>query len=714
MSKKLGVYVCGGCGIEDCLDLRKLTDLAASECRAPVVRTSPAFCLEDARMIREDVERQGVDGVVIAACSPRVNTEVFSFPSAVVERVNIREQVAWSHPPRHDETQSLAHDYVRMGVVRAQKATAPIPYTEANERTILVVGGGVTGITAALDAALAGFSVVVVEREPVLGGYARRLHRRIPSRPPYRDPQPVDIEASIRRLESLRNIRVHKGAEVTEISGQPGRFDVTIRSGEHLENATVGAIVVATGWKPGDTASFESYGLGRFPHVVTSVTLEEMAAKGRIVRPSDGGPVNRVAIAVCDGPGDARHLPYEGNVSCLVALKQALYIRELCPDAIVYLFYGDMQAPGQYEYFYKRVQGDPGVFFSRGEVRSVSEEADHKVVMEVHNTALGGAVQVSVDLLIVSTDMVPASLDPASSGSLNLRYLQGKDLPTTSAGFVDSNFICFPYETRRTGIYSAGAVRQATTLAACAQDGTAAALKAIQCIENSSAGAAVHPRVGDLSFPKFFMQKCTSCGRCSQECPFGALEVDAKNHPVLDANRCRRCGICMGACPVQIISFDDYSVDMLSSMIRAVDIPEDGEDRPRILALACENDAYPALDMAGIARLQYSAFVRVLPVRCLGSVNSVLIADAVSRGFDGVMLMGCKAGEDYQCHFIRGSELLATRMQNVRETLDRLALEAERVHVMEVAISDSAEIPAMLERFVQTVRQVGPNPLKGF
>jgi quinone-modifying oxidoreductase subunit QmoB len=129
------------------------------------VRTSPAFCLEDAQRIRDDVEGDGVDGVVIAACSPRVNTDVFRFPAAFVERVNIREQVAWSQPPRHEETQSLAEDYLRMGLVRAQKSAPPRPYTEANERTVLVVGGGIAGISAAISAARSGFGVVLVERE---------------------------------------------------------------------------------------------------------------------------------------------------------------------------------------------------------------------------------------------------------------------------------------------------------------------------------------------------------------------------------------------------------------------------------------------------------------------------------------------------------------------------------------------------------------------
>ena len=712
MEKKLGVYVCGGCGIGECVDAERLARIATEERGVPVVRTSAAFCLEDVRLIKDDVAREGVNAVVVAACSPRVNSDVFSFPGASVERVNLREQVAWSHPPRHEETQSLADDSLRMGIVRAQKTRLPTPYTEANERTVLVVGGGVAGLTAALGAARAGARAVLVERTPRLGGYAARLWKEFPKHPPYRDPEAPAVDALVGEVSSQAGIEVLTGAEVQSISGQPGRFEVAIKRDGEVRSVSVGAVVLATGWRPFEGPTFERYGLGASPNVITNVTLEELARAGDLVRPSDGKPVRSVAIIQCDGAGDEANIQHSASVTSLVSLKHAAYIRERCPDASVYVVYRDMQTPGRYEYFYKKVQEDPGVLFTRGSVTRVSADEGGGLVIELEGSPLGGPVQLAVDLVVLATGMVPV---PADSEGLGLQYLQGKGLPLSTYGFADSNFLCFPYETRRTGIYSAGCVRKPMDLAAAALDGAAAALKAVQCIEKSSAGAAVHPRVGDLSYPSFFLQKCTMCGRCSQECPFGAIELTPeKNTPFVLTNRCRRCGTCMGACPVQIISFDDYSMDIVASTIKAVEIPEGDEEKPRILVLACENDAYPALDMAGIDRLQWPASLRIIPVRCLGSVNAIMATDAFSRGFDGVLLLGCKSGDDYQCHFIKGSELLASRMENVRDTLGRLMLEPERAKVMDVEISGFDGLPGRLDEFVAQVKALGPNPMKGF
>jgi quinone-modifying oxidoreductase subunit QmoB len=220
--------------------------------------------------------------------------------------------------------------------------------------------------------------------------------------------------------------------------------------------------------------------------------------------------------------------------------------------------------------------------------------------------------------------------------------------------------------------------------------------------------------MSDLSFPDFFLQRCTQCKRCTEECPFGTLNEDVKGTPQPNLSRCRRCGICMGACPERIISFKDYSVDIVSSMIKAVEIPDEFEEKPRLLGLVCENDAYPALDTAGLKRIRHSAWIRFIPVRCLGSVNIVWVADALSRGYDGILLVGCKSGDDYQCHFIRGSELMAKRGENIREKLKQLALEEERVRLEQLTIDDFDRLPEIVNEFAEEIEEMGMNPFKGF
>jgi len=170
----------------------------------------------------------------------------------------------------------------------------------------------------------------------------------------------------------------------------------------------------------------------------------------------------------------------------------------------------------------------------------------------------------------------------------------------------------------------------------------------------------------------------------------------------------------MGACPERIISFRNYSVGMIGNVIKKINVPDEYEEKPRILVLACENDAYPALDMAGIRRLSYNPWVRIIPVRCLGSMNLVWIADALSKGIDGILLLGCKHGDDYQCHFIKGSELANIRMTKIQETLNRLVLESDRVRLEQLSIADYPRIPEILDDFAARLAECGPNPYKGY
>ena len=702
-------YVCTGCGIGECLSASRLAEVSESELNVPAKVHGPLCVPEGLDFLRKDIQEQGADQAVLVACSHRVNWDVFSTESLgveTVERVNVREGVAWSKPPNDEETQALADDYVRMGIARSQNTVPPPPKAEPTLRDLLVVGGGVSGLTAALEASAAGSKVVLVEKEESLGGWMSRMHRLYPTQAPFSELRPVNVQELAERAENDPQVQVMTSTEVERISGKPGAFNVALSQGDQSSEIQVGAVVMATGWQPHDSSQQEDLGLGERANVIDSIAMEELASRGTIRRPSDRKAVESVAfVQRADNA-----FSFGSSISDLVALKQALYVSEQNPGALAYIIYDNMVTPGQMELFYREVQQHPGVVLTKAEVGAVSDGERGGLVLDLENSLIGGDLKIQVDMVVLSRGMSPST---AAEEVLHLEYLQGPQIPLNQHGFADSNFICFPYETRRTGIYAAGCVREPMDANAAAEDATGAALKAMQSLELISQGEAVHPRSRDLSLPFTLLRGCTQCGRCTEECPFGAIELDERRYPTLNSSRCRRCGICMGACPVRVISFEDYSVEQLSSMVRAIKFPED-ESIPRVIAFACENDAHPAIDMAGINRVQSDASVRVVPLRCLGSLNIVLVTDALSEGVDGVLLLGCKTGDDYQCHFIHGSELATRRLTNIQETLTRQMLEPERVKMVELEITDYNKLPELVSEFVEEMKSIGPNPYKGF
>ncbi len=744
---KIGLFLCSGCGIGDAVDL----DSVAKESGAKTHLTHPCLCGDEGvSAIRQAVADGGLNGILVAACSSRVMNEAFdplATDDCALYRVSLREQVAWSHPAGHEDTQALAEDLVKMGFVRLEKTKALQPFEETISESILVVGGGRAGLEAALASASLGHPVVLVERSATLGGRLAVQVSVVPEHPPYDVPQPNPLPELIRQVGSNPDIRVFTSCAIQKISGQPGQFDVSLKAGESQETMRVGAIVQTTGASPYDATRLSHLGYGASPDVVTSHELEAMLAAGKVECPSNHRTPGRVVFVQCAGSRDPNHLVYCSSECCSQTLRQVAEVHRLDPKIESAVIYRDMRTPAQLEHFYLGVQASASPMMTRGEVEKVT--ANGKLSVHLKDSLLGPEATLEADLVVLAVGMVPNSADGeairtlhdaqvrAEKGEsenqrkearelaeklashqgteiLNLDYRQGPDLPVLRYSFPDSHYICFPYETRRTGIYAAGAVHAPMDPAQAAEDGWGAAMKAVQCVEAAKRGEAVHPRAGDRTVPDFFLQRCTQCKRCTEECPFGTLNEDAKGTPELNRLRCRRCGICMGSCPERIISFPDYSVDMIATMIKAVSVPEDYEEKPRILAMLCENDALPALDAAGAKRAQWNPWVRVIPVRCLGSFNIVWVAEALSKGIDGVILIGCKYGDDYQCHYIRGSELAHTRLGNVGETLQRLALEPERIKTVELSHDEFDRLPQILDDFAKELGDMGPNPLKGF
>ncbi len=749
--EKVGLFLCTGCEIGQAVKTDGFEDLAKEHGAATYVEHQCLCAPDGVEMMRKAVDSGEVDGVLIAACSQREKVTEFAFDATKVAsfRLGLREQVAWSQKPGEEDTQMLAEDLLRMGLARVGKMELSKPLAEEIEKTVLVVGGGLAGMQAAQAASGLGHPVVLVEKNEKLGGYLAGVKYLVPEHPPYDDVAENNIGGLIAQIEADRNIRVFTSATTEKTTGQPGKFEVSISVAGGTESIKAGAIVQATGARPYPGNKLEHLGYGKSPNVITATELEKMILDGNFACPSNQNLPKQVVFIQCAGSRDEEHLRYCSSECCAITLKQVASLHRDYPEVECAVVYKDMRCPGQLEHFYLGTQEKSGALFTRGEVSGVEGNGNGPLSVQLRDSLLGADAQIQADLVVLAVGMIPNSADSESiremvdakariaknesekqvadatalvetlkqhegTEILNLDYRQGPDLPVLAYDFPDSHYICFPYETRRTGIYAAGCLRAPMDAAQAIEDGWGAAMKAVQNIVSNQRGEAVHPRAGDASIADFFLQRCTQCKRCTEECPFGAINEDEKGTPEYNPLRCRRCGICLGACPERIISFPEYSVDSVASMIKAVEVPDEDEEKPRVIAFLCENDALPAMDEAAAKKIQWNPWIRIIPVRCLGAVNTVWIADSLAGGIDGILLIGCKRGDDYQCHYIKGSELANTRMTNVQETLDRLSLESDRVQVHELARNEFERIPKIFDEFMEKIEEVGPNPYKGF
>ncbi|MFP6889810.1 MAG: CoB--CoM heterodisulfide reductase iron-sulfur subunit A family protein [Nitrospinota bacterium] len=415
-------------------------------------------------------------------------------------------------------------------------------------RTILVVGGGIAGITAALEAAEAGYEVFLVEKEPYLGGRVAQLNKYFPKLcPPY-----CGLEINFQRMKKNPQIRFATLAEVESISGGPGNFDVTIKQHPRYINdrctacnacvpvcpvdrpnafnfgmdttkavylphemafpmkyviddsvctltecakcveaceydaidlnmvsktfdLKVGAIIMATGWMPYDATRIDNLGFGRYSDVITNVMMERLAApngptKGKIVRPSDGKPVNSVAFIQCAGQRDETHLGYCSGICCLASLKQATYVRERNPESRSYIFYIDLRTPGTYKFFSKKILSDPNISTLKGKVaRIIEDPATKELIVEAEDILLAEILRVKVDLVVLATGMVSSAEEKKTAA--DLQYDKDHFLLT---------------EQPAPGIFAAGCARGPVDVATAVQDATAAALKSMRTIQTAA------------------------------------------------------------------------------------------------------------------------------------------------------------------------------------------------------------------------------------
>lgn len=619
-----------------------------------------------------------------------------------------------------DAARLARHDCLHMAVARLLACQAPTPQSRLPQSSrLLILGGGWTGLAAAQAAAGCGLPVLLVEKSAALGGAARFLPPELPYAAPWDETVPLRLAERVQAVQSHPAIQAVCGVELASLTGQPGDFLATLTDGSRH---VCGGVLLATGWQPSNLPAL--LGLADLPPVLTAGDFARRLREDRITAAhvlflTDTQVLEQQALASvpeAERPlleRRLRQLRAAHGVNSLGMLRLARAVAERFPARrpASTLLFRQMTLSGVLERYYRKAQAHPALRLARGEALGIAADAAG-VRLRFRQAGLGGhdgVAELTADLLVLPECMPPAGEEgmlPLTAGG------RAAILPDCSRfdGYAASAFICFPYETRRTGIVAAGCAREPQSLERCAEDAQGAVLALLRDMRAVAHGVSPHPRSGDGDCPQFELSRCTRCNRCVEECPFGALEVDAEGLPRHFPARCRRCGVCFGACPERVVSLAGQNMRMGQDMMDAISLPPAATcPRPLALVLACENDALPALREAQ-ARWGAHPAVRIMGVRCLGSVNMQWLVDALTGRYDGVLLLGCADGEDAQCHFGTGSALCRQRLHNLAETLLERGLDARRVRLEPTGRDAACALPDRLDHFLECLAALGPNP----
>ncbi len=559
---RIGVFVCHcGSNIGGWLDVPAVADYARTLPNVAHSEHNLYTCAEDGlAAIRKAIKEHHLNRVIVASCTPRTHEPLFQgaceeagLNRYLFEFVNIRDQCSWIHMQQREAATAKAKDLVRMGVAKAarlrplERSTAPV------EPVAMVLGGGITGMTAARAIARSGFEVHLVERSTVLGGLLNRLHRIWPTED---DPQEL-LEPLRRDLEEEPRVLVHTGSEMRDLKGFVGNFEVTVGptgGGGEAETFRVGTIIVATGAE--EMRPEGLYGLGTVDGVITELQLEAQLRDGKLP------PFGSALFIQCAGARGQR-VTYCSRVCCMTGIKNALELKERNPDARIDVLYRDVMAYGiSYEELYQRAR-ERGVQFVRHPKDApprVEQGEGGKVRVAYRDIILGRDVVRDVDLLVLSTPLVQHA--DAQQLAQMLRVPLGQD-----KFFFEAHVKLRPIDFASDGIFLAGTAHGPKDIEESIVQAYGAASRSLTFLKAGQVLSEPIVTVVDE-------ESCVGCGSCVEVCPYAAIELVeggirgtvARVNPGL----CKGCGTCPGACPSGSIQQLGFTDDQILAMIRAL------------------------------------------------------------------------------------------------------------------------------------------------
>lgn len=567
---RIGIYVCNcGTNIANVIDVEAVAKYASGLPNVALAKTYKYMCSNPGqKLIAEDIRENNLDRVVVAACSPNMHERTFrralrmaGLNQYLLEMANIREQCSWVHKDRKEATKK-AMDLVTAAVKRVEKHEALESIDADMNPAVLVIGGGIAGMTTALELADAGNTVHLVEKSDHLGGNVARVDLTAPYYYSARDL----LADRITRTMNHKNIRVYLKSEVKNLSGFVGNFtaDIAGKNGspqpeKAKTEVQVGNVAVCTGYKEFDASRVTHYGYGKLPNVITSFELEKMLKAGKVLT-KEGKPPKYVAIIHCVGSRNKEFHTYCSRVCCMTALKYAHEIKSANPDCYVSDIYIDMHAFGKgHEDFYKQSSQAKTLFLmyekeDRPVIHKAGPKDDCEMLIEVHEKLSHEHIEIPADLVVLMVGM-EARKDAHKVAHL-VGISQDKD-----GWFIESHPKLEPVATTTDGVFIAGTCVAPKDIPDTVAQARAAAARILARIAKGKIEV-------DAIYAEVNEELCSGCRFCNDICPFNAIEFDEeKGHSYVISALCKACGTCVAACPSSAIKGRHFTDEQVLAQI---------------------------------------------------------------------------------------------------------------------------------------------------
>jgi heterodisulfide reductase subunit A len=551
---RIGVFVCHcGINIGGVVNVPQVVGYAKTLPYVVYAEANVYTCSQDTqKLIREKIQENKLNRVIVASCTPRTHEPLFKetvqeagLNPYLFEMTNIRDQCSWVHMHEPKEATEKAKDLVR-SIVAKSALLKPLKKPVINVTQVgLVIGGGVSGMTAALELAKQGFEVHLVEKEKELGGHLRTIYYLLGEK---EDPK-EKLNALVSEVMKNDKIHVYTGAEVTNIYGFVGNYKSKIRQqGGSEKEVKHGIVIVATGaveYRPTE------YFYDKDPRVVTQHELEEDLAKGEF-------NAKNVVMVQCIG-ARTKERPNCSRICCGQAIKNALKIKQVSPETEVYVLFKDIRSYGFKEDYYRDAAMKGVTFINYDDERKPElTKEENKLKMTFWEPVLKQQVEIEPDLLVLSAATIP---NPE-----NKHIAEMLKVPLTKDGsFLEAHMKLRPVDFATDGVFLCGMAHSPKYIEESIAQACAAASRATTILsKNTLEMEGIIANVDE--------DLCSACRICEYLCPYGAVEMkDKDGKPIAHVIEalCKGCGACGTACPTKAITMGHFTTQEILAQVKA-------------------------------------------------------------------------------------------------------------------------------------------------